>query len=176
MPYCKHVFWSNLNLFFLGHTFSSNSQHYFIFTEFFYEESSNEFLCTIPVGGAFELALHEVISNYLSTQPAGAVGTTALSLLKESLLSIPQLIHSNAFYIAKPRWLSTLSSARDVIRCGRPISIDPNEGTSYRTTLTHPFNSKCQTLIKVLTTLNQLLKLDHVIWTWTNGHSSDYSV
>ena len=133
------------------------------FLDFFDDEPTNECICTIPVGGAFELALHEVICNYLSTQPAGAVGTTALSLMKESLLSIPQLIHSNAFYIAKPRWLSTLSSARDVIRCGKAISIDPNEGTPYRTTLSHPFHSKCQTLIRVLTTFHQLMKLDHVI-------------
>lgn len=117
----------------------------------------------MPVGGAFELALHEVICNYLSTQPAGAPGTTALSLLKESLLSIPQLIHTNAYYIAKPRWLSTLASAREVVRTGKAISIDASEGTHTRTTLTHSFSNKCQTLLKSLSTFHQLLKLDHVI-------------
>lgn len=117
----------------------------------------------IPVGGVFELALHHVINNYLSTQPAGAPGSTALTILKEALLSIPQLLHINAYYITKPRWLQTLSTARETVKCGRAIGIDAVEGVAAKSSLMHPFSSKCQVIVNVLTTFRQLLRLDHII-------------
>lgn len=126
-------------------------------------EMTSEYLYTIAAGGTFELALHTVINNYLSTQPAGARGTTALTALKESLLSIPQLLHTNAYCIAKPRWLKTLEATREVVKNGHTIGVDAIYGTAVKSSMMHSVSNKHQLIVNVLNTLCQLLCLDHVM-------------
>lgn len=123
-------------------------------------EASSEYLYTIPVGGAFELALHHVINNHLQTLPPGAPGSTALTILREALLAVPQQIHANAYYISKPRWLQTLNKAKETVKLGHPIGIHAVEGTAAKSGLTHSFPGKCRLIVSVLTTLHQLLRLD----------------
>ena len=105
------------------------------------------------------MALHEVITNHLATQPPGAPGTTALTVLKESLLAVPKLIHNNAYYIAKPRWLKTLTDAKEILKRGHAAGIDAADGSAVRHMSTHSFPNKCQLVVSLLTTARQLLRL-----------------
>ena len=127
-----------------------------------HEDESKHLQC-MPAGGAFEIALHEVISNYLSTQPAHAPGSTALTILKESLLTVPRLLHTNAFFIAKPRWISTVEAMRASTKHGPILGVDATEGSAVRVSQLQPFYSKRLLIINVLATLRQLLKIDGII-------------
>lgn len=130
---------------------------------YFTVDHNSECLRVIPVGGAFELALHHVINDYMKTQPPGFEGSTALIILRDSILCVPRLIHSNAYSMAKPRWLQSFSSAESHIKMADIVGIDSVTGEPTKLDRLHSFPSKCQLVVDVLTLFQQLLKVDHML-------------
>ncbi|XP_067934493.1 uncharacterized protein [Watersipora subatra] len=122
-----------------------------------------EYLCTIAVGGTFELVLHHIIDKHLQELSVISHGVTMLTILRDSLLCIPQLLHENAYGPAKPRWLETLTVAKNRLHQGDSVGVDAVEGTITTHSETESFHSKCQLIVEVLIALRQFLHLQSAI-------------